>query len=346
MDCGHLNGTMYTIAGIVHSCSATISFFASLIVIFMIILFKKVQFFTHRLILYLSLAAMLYSVATASSKTDYYTLNRQLCKWIAFATQYSQWCLLMAVCVMTGDVLVRMARAEKVEHPNRTSSYLELFYIVLIFVVPASFNWLPLLWNLYGISGDWCWVKDTVLNGRHCELHYKRGLALQFGLWYGPLFLVCCLIIISYVIIYLLLKYQRRHMNTYDPGRIQLIREIRKEIYCIVWYPVVFMVINIFPLADRIYMIFNEEPLYVLLLLHALISPLQGGLVCLMYGIHPNTRISLNLQNFREAFILCCHKDEHEVHEYKAIPSREKGDLSEKTGLLENVNKTQQKTIH
>lgn len=329
-DCGHLNGTKYMIAGIVHSCSAAFSFFASLTVIFAIILFRKVQLFTQRLILYLSIAAMLYSVATASSKTDYYTVNEdteEFCKWIAFATQYTQWCLLMAVCVITGDILVRMVRTEKAEHPNKTSPYLELFYIVLIFLAPASFNWLPLLWHLYGISGDWCWVRDTVVgDDGHCQTHNKKGQALQFGLWYGPLFLVCCMIVISYVIIYFLLRYQRRHMNIYNLEKIQLIREIRREIYCIIWYPIVFMIINIFPLADRIYMLFTYEPLYVLLVLHAFFSPLQGGFICLVYGIHPHTRRTLKCRNIREAFFaMCCecgHADDHRVHEYKAVPSR------------------------
>ena len=314
------------VVGILHSCSAAISFVASITVIAIIILFKKLKFFSQRLIFYLSLAVALYSMATASVKTDYIIINHrtdEYCKWIAFASQYTQWSLLLAVCVITVDILFRILRTD---YPNLRNTYTEYFYIILIFVVPGFFNWIPFYWDLYGISGDWCWIKDREASGGKCNKLNHMAVAFQYGLWYGPLFALCCIILIIYMAMIYLLRRQRRNLSIYNPEQIQTLRNMRNEIYSIFWYPIVFMLINIFPLTNRVISSVTG-PVFVLWVLHALISPLQGGFMALVYTLDPETRRILTLPNIRAAILSFCNcASEHQVVEYHAVVGKERGE--------------------
>ena len=328
--CGHYNGTKYMVVGILHSCSAAVSFFSSLLVIGMIILFRKHRFFSQRLILYLSVAALLYSLATASAKSDYITTNyktEKYCEWIAFVSQYTQWCLLLAVCIITFDILLKISF-------NRLTQFLEVPYIIVIFIFPAVFNWIPFYWHLYGISGDWCWIKTFYFDDSGNCVKSTKSVIIQFSLWYGPLFILLCAILISYIFIILLLRRQRRQMSIYNPDQIHLLRTMRNEIYTIIWYPIVYLIINLFPLANRItYVIGDDHPVFVLWLLHALISPLQGGFMALVYAIDPETRQKLNRHSIYGAFVqfFHCEKDEHEVEEYSAVIGQAKASITDPT---------------
>ena len=343
----HYSGTKYIVVGVLHSFSAAISFAASLLVITIIILFKKLRFFSQRLIFYLSLTVALYSLATAAVKTDYVVISPQTdryCEWIAFASQYTQWSLLLAVSVITTDILVRILGGDN--HPNQTSGFnVEFFYIVIIFIVPGLFNWLPFYWNLYGISGDWCWIRDRIPNsdGSKCVVDDKAR-AFQFGLWYGPLFVFCCLILVTYIAIVYLLRRQRRRISIYNPEKIQLLRNMRNEIYSIFWYPIVFMIINVFPLTNRIVSSITGEPIFVLWVLHALISPLQGGFMSVVYALDPETRRSLTWSSIRGACIDFCHcQSDHEVSDYHAVIGTERGDINERSVLLKKSMKNSKK---
>ena len=334
----HYNGTKYVVVGILHSCSAGASFIACLMVIGLIILFKKLGFFYQRLIFYLSVVAALYSVVAATVKTDYVKINQKtdtFCEWIAFASQYTQWSFLLAICVITFDILFRMIRNEPVTH-----RYWEIAYLIVIFIGPGTFNWIPFRWDLYGISGDWCWIKSMTYKNGTCQEN-TIGMTLQFALWYGPLFIACCIILLSYALIVYLLRKQQRQLSIYNPDRIQELRNMRNEIYSILWYPVVFMIINLFPLTNRLAFVIAHRQVFVLWVLHAVISPLQGGFMALVYALDPETRRKLNPSSLRAAaYSLFWYRDDHPVVEYRVVIGEERGDFNEHSGLLVQSQKS------
>lgn len=324
--CVNYTETKYIIIGILHSTSAAISFLASLLVVGIILLLKKHKFFVQRLILYLSVAAVLYSLAAAQSKTDYFVHhpNDKYCEWIAFACQYTQWCLLLAICVVTIDIVIRL-------FTHRSTTKLEVPYLVLIFVVPATFNWLPFRWNLYGPSGAWCWIK-TVNETNNCTKN-TEGVTLQFSIWYGPLFLLLIVILLAYVAIVVRLKTEDRKLKIYNHGdrnRIQLIHAMRKEVCNIFWFPLVYMMLNLFPLANRLVYAITSKDYFTLWAFHAIISPLQGGFIALVYALDPETRAQLKWSVLRASVRdLFCEREGH-VQEYYATNTHE----AEREGLL------------
>lgn len=327
--CGYIgaaNETQYLVLGILHTVSASISFFSSLLVIILIILFKKYTFFVQRLILYLSIVVLLYSLSAALARTGYKDYNDFppcFCEIIAFCAQYTQWSLLLSILVITLDILLRVTL-------NRPTNRLELFYVSFIALFPATINWVPFLYGLYGPAGSWCWIRYETLNASNECVKDHTGIILQFALWYGPLFVVLVLILLSYLIILCLLRRYKSRLSTYNYHDMELLRRMRKEVFILMWYPLVFMIINLFPLSNRIIHSFVKHRVYALWVLHALISPLQGGFIAIVYALDPETRRKLTLSGIKGAILQHCPclSSRGKVQEYKAEIVREKGDTS------------------
>ena len=319
--------TKYIIVGILHSTSAAISFLASLLVVGIILLLKKHKFFVQRLILYLSVAAVLYSLAAAQAKTNYFPNhpNDEYCKWIAFACQYTQWSLLLAICVVTIDILIRL-------FARRSTTKLEIPYLLFIFLVPATFNWLPFKYKLYGKSGAWCWIK-TVDETNNCSIIHD-GIILQFSIWYGPLFALLMVTVLAYIAIIIRLKLEDRKLKIYNHGnrnQLQLLQNMRKEVWTIFWFPLVYMMLNLFPLANRLIYAIKGHDYFILWVLHAIISPLQGGFIALVYTLDPETRAhSLKWPIIWTSLKELCRERQGHVQEYYATNTHE----AEREGLL------------
>ena len=327
LSCGYIpndNTTKYMVVGILHTCSATLSFFSCFLVIALILLLKKYRFFVQRLILYLSITALLYSLAAALAKTDYRSPDdfpHGFCTAMGFITQYTQWSLLLSITIITLDILIRVCL-------NRSTHGLELIYILVIMFLPALFNWLPFLYNMYGPSGAWCWIKTHTLDNQTCSFDDK-GVIFQFALWYAPLFLILLAILVSYAVIMFVLRSYKRKMNIYNNDEVQMLRTMRREVFILMWYPIIYMVINLVPLANRIIDAAVNRTVYELWVMHAIISPLQGGFIAIVYAFDPETRRKLTFIGIRNALCQCLRRDRGNVREYSAeIVNRSDGSES------------------
>ena len=65
----------------------------------------------------------------------------------------------------------------------KISTKRELVGLFFLFVFPLTFNWIPFIRNMYGISGLWCWIKES---RDYCS-DYVLGLTLIFSMYYAPL---------------------------------------------------------------------------------------------------------------------------------------------------------------
>lgn len=310
--CGD-NATAYLVVGALHTASAGVSLLCSAVVVALIVLFKKYRFFEQRLVLYLSTASFLYSLVTSVVKIDYLGASTEkYCRWMGFLSQCTQYCLLIAVLVIAVDILLRVRR-------GRVTRGLEPAYVIFIFIFPASFNWVPFMYDAYGMAGSWCWIVDRKINESGDCVKYTTGTILQFSLWYGPLFFVLLTLIIAYIVIIIQLQQQKMNWSgVYNPEEEHHRKQMRREIWRIFWYPVIYMFLNIFPLLNRLYNAFASNGVLALWILHAVLSPLQGGFIALVYAMDPDTRTKLNCSSilfaFREWF---CSEDDR-IKEYVA----------------------------
>lgn len=286
--CSVFDSHAYVVAAAVSSGSAMISALCCIFVIIVIIYLKKHHSFIQRLIIYHCLAALFRALATIlrlhrlGYKNQTSAINI-LCVISGFMSQVSAWCLIMDYSVITFTLLMIA-----VFHKNVAS--LERLYLVLIFVIPFTFNWIPFINSTYGRYGAWCWIRDR--NYDDCSL-YQFGITLQNVLQNVPQYVLAAVMTPIYltVIIYIVRqKCKMRGKGSHDHDTVTLRGHLDKEVWPLFFFPFGVLLLNIVPLINGIYESVNiDQPSYALWLLTAIFTPLQGGYIALVYSVDRRT---------------------------------------------------------
>ena len=299
----------YVIVAVVSSGSAMVSALCCIFVICLIFLLKKHYFFIQRIILYHCLAALFRAVAliahfhllkySEESKT-----SRVLCSITGFLEQVSLWYLLMDYSVITFTLLMTA-----VFHKN--VARLERLYVVLIFVFPLTFNWIPFINNTYGRSEAICWIRRT--NFDDCSEH-KFGYILQIALWYAHYVINLILNIPIYIVVLAIVVWQRWHWRGKNTSTDTLKKMLNEEVWPLLLFPFGLLPLNAIPTASVIYdAIHVGNPSYDLYLASAVISPLQGGYIALVYTLNRDT---LRQLTYRNLVAMLCMRRRGKLQEY------------------------------
>ena len=215
----------YVIVAVVSAGSAMVSALCCVFVICLIFLLKKHYFFIQRLILYHCLATLLRSFSTMlrfhrlSAYQNESSAINTLCAISGFTNQVTNWFLMVDYSVITFTLLMTA-----VFHKN--VARLEGLYVVLIFVLPLTFNWIPFINNAYGREGPWCWIRN--LNYDNCT-DFQFGIVLRNVLMNVPVYMVVVGLIATYLFVIAYLVYQRyrkRVGNVHDSVTEQLRRRL------------------------------------------------------------------------------------------------------------------------
>ena len=286
----------YKTVAVIAASVGTFSLLASMSVISVIVLFKKYNFFIQRLILYLCISAGLNS---ASIVMRFYQLVpepqdnwKTVCMMTAFIDQTTLWSLSNAFICLTFNMLITVVF-------NKSTKRLEMGYICLIFIVPLTFNWIPFLQDSYGESGAWCWIR-TENHHSNCTTHVL-GMYLKYILWYIPhYFLLAVLLVVYAVVVVNVLRKRNRWSGLYstEPAIRTQQQQMSELVMPIIFYPLGYFALNLVPLINRVYNNI-EEPSFTLWVLHAALSPLQGGYIALVYVLDKDTMRRLNLRELR-----------------------------------------------
>lgn len=276
----------YVAVAVLSACSGAVSMVASLLVIAGILISKKYLFFIQRLILYLSVTVLintssvvmrLQRVATLGGHSDDHLYP--LCVFTSFVDQTTSWSELIASCCITCSLLLNVLLLRSVEK-------LEKLYVFLIFVFPLFFNWVPFIKMSYGEAGAWCWIREEDEN---CN-KFLFGSYLRFLLWYIPLYIILFILLTTYV--FIVCRIQRLHKQwdgKFDPESKEKIAKMNKEFRPLVWYPLIYLILNIFSLTNRIHDAAASQPSLSLWVLHSFFSPLRGGFIALAYALDGQT---------------------------------------------------------
>ena len=308
----------YVIVAAVSSGSAIVSALCCIFVICLIFLLKKHYFFIQRLILYHCLATLFRSFSTMlrfhrlSAHQNESSSTNALCVISGLTNQITNWFLMVDYSVITFTLLMTA-----VFHKN--VARLERLYVVLIFALPLTFNWIPFINSAYGRDGPWCWIRN--LNYDNCtDFHF--GIVLRNVLLIVPLYIVVVGLIGTYVFIIIYLVYQRyckRSGDLHDSAADQLRHRLAEQVWPLLFYPFGVVLLNIIPLINRIYISVNvDNPSYALWIIGAILSPLQGGYIAVVYVLDRDTLKRLTYSNL--VATLCKRKDE--VSEYPIEKSR------------------------
>lgn len=285
----------YKMVAVIAASTGTFSVLASLTVISVIAVFKKYNVFIQRLILYLCLAAALNSLCItlrfarlAPDTSDWH----RLCVATAFIDQTTLWSLTIAFSCLTFSMLITVVF-------NKDTKALEFGYIFLIFIFPLAFNWIPFLQESYGEAGAWCWIR-TKNYDHDCSVH-KLGMYLKYALWYAPHYVVLGVLFVVYLVVVTNVIRKRNHwrwLYSSEPAVRAEQLKMKELVMPIIFYPLGFFLLNLVPLINRVYDSING-PNYILWVLHASLSPLQGGYIALVYVLDRDTMRRLNLKELR-----------------------------------------------
>lgn len=310
-NCSQLSVSDYIIASSLRATAAGLSFFSSLATLTVIVIFKKYHFMSQRIILYLCIAVGLSSLARTINiaPRTYNPDNEQVadvfCSIAGFLDQYTFCSVIFAVTSITIDVFI-------VAVFDLKTKYLEPVYFIAIFFLPLAFNWVPFINSAYGDAGAWCWIRAE----KDCST-FLFGVVLQFTLLYIPILLIMLLLFLLLLVTLCILYIHRyKYDDRFDVNRFHNRRMIRKEIKQLIWYPIIFIAINIIPAIHRLYAV-NRQDDPVLLCISAFIAPLQGVFITLAFVLDPETRKRLTWIQIKGAIIEMCNKTD--IQDYPVL---------------------------
>eukprot|EP00731_Ephydatia_muelleri_P017264 Em0010g362a len=224
---------------------SSISFVATFATIALVLVTKSYRVFVHRLTAYLAVPGFLFSFAlllhigAIRVSGDLVTYDKDFCTATGFFVQYITW--VEAVIAFWINVYVFELTFLKVQLTRRRY---EVAGIVLSISLPLFLSWEPMVQNVYGPAGAWCWIK---VGGDNCTT--DGGLSYQISLYYGPLLLLSILNIVEVLGVTAKLcvgayrtegSLQRYHITAI------------KEVVPIFIYPAIFFLTFLFGLCHRV----------------------------------------------------------------------------------------------
>ncbi|XP_045166198.2 cyclic AMP receptor-like protein A [Mercenaria mercenaria] len=270
--------------------SSMLSIAGSLLTLGIVVLFKKYKEFTQRMIANLSLASMLVGISYLLDEFEEHA--SPLCMLQGALMTFSIWSNMMwIVCIIANlyrRVIVGVDWRRK-----------EILITVTCWTIPLIMMSLPFVGDMYGPAGVWCWIKNDV--------------AWRFGIWY--IWNILSIVVFFFVmvhIVYTLLKAVNEQRSDLGVLRVQT---LHADIRILRMYPVVYFVVNIFPIIGRI-----QDALYgysfEVLLLQTLFGPLHGAAIALVFVLDRKTAKLLNVKDLRKA-VGNWRKSKTQIQEYQ-----------------------------
>eukprot|EP00123_Amoebidium_parasiticum_P021244 comp6398_c0_seq1/m.2198 comp6398_c0_seq1/g.2198 ORF comp6398_c0_seq1/g.2198 comp6398_c0_seq1/m.2198 type:complete len:340 (-) comp6398_c0_seq1:297-1316(-) len=265
--------------------SALLSTFGALFMIVVILALKKQYAFLQRLILYLSIAGLMNSLAYLLSPTTPVLSAGSTCTFQAFVLQFTDWSVLLWVCCLTIGIWQSMLH-------GRTPTSLERPMHMVAWGVPACMAAWPWVGGVYGPTEFWCWITKP---------YWKERLYL----WYVPLGVaLVCLVSANLYVWYAVNRRLRIWQGLYTAESEQQKAAMKREASRLLVYPFIYLVLNLFAFMNRIEDIFtpDDPPIFLFVWLHTITAPLQGALNAVCYGLDSDTYSKLTWANIKSIF--------------------------------------------
>ena len=202
-------------------------------------------------------------------------IDHLTCEMAGFVMEYFMWVkLLFSLSLIFHFFFVGVFKKSLVK--------LELIYVFLSLLLPLLFVWIPFINNSYGIAGAWCWIRDW--EDDCAQKNYAIGIVEQFVLWYGPVFIALTISVVVIVFIAVITVRREYYLSvnfklnsetrsllhsTYEDSNNHNKKALKQMIPLLV-YPVIFYVLVLVPLVNRIYDAISSKANYPLALIHSL----------------------------------------------------------------------------
>lgn len=299
-DCLKFDEKQITVTVAVRAAIGSLAFVGCLLVILSMVWFKIHKKYVYRLMMYFMVANLLQSTAQVLGVIPIdYDYDEEIasvregwetaCAAFGFINEVSMWmsnCMIVWIVFYLQSSVQRITngyrfRIQYYQHVNISQSKgWEMCRLLLVFLLPVALNWIPFIWNMYGISGLFCWIK-LAPNDNCSDRHLST--ILMFALSYGPLlFLLFYSFCSLFVIIAILLWSIKTYRNLIFIKRILKIAASRTATLVVIL--LVYSSLFAVTIANHLYSIVypNDHPVYPLWLASAIASP---GQILLIFPI-------------------------------------------------------------
>ena len=255
--------------------TAMVSVSMCLIALSVVVCLKSYRFFSYRLAAYQVLSSLVFNITQilalsllGDDDSLYYEIA---CRADAFLLQYTVWVKLLFTLCLSFHFFCLTVFLKSFEN-------WESIYILVSILFPFLPACIPFIHYNYGLVGAWCWIKEW----KHdCATnHYLEGTIEQSVLWYGPLFVSLILVVISFMIIPVVIACRACRKRQDDEAALLGSEEKQvkaiKRLLPLLAYPLMFLLLAIFPLVNRIFSPTSQYASYRLALAHAITEPSWG----------------------------------------------------------------------
>ena len=309
MSCeDRFNGTVYMALSGIGVFLGLLSFICSILVVLVIILFKRYHYFVQRLVLYVCIAASINSLTIILQRIEHFEIgghqNNYFCTLTGFLELYTSLVQLLSLLCITHGLYLSVVK----QNPKKRW---ECFYIAFSLLAPILVCCIPFFNSIhaYGIgysrSGPWCWIREKKINKSDSCQQDPVGVVIQFGIWYIPLVLVTIIVLaVSMATLYRVHKSMDNHwQGPYDPDVFVNRGRLRKAIMMILSYlPILYLLTSLLSLPNAIHWALSEDPEPVLWYLDGFVVPLRGMFLAVPYLMHTHTRKQISMNTIIAAF--------------------------------------------
>ena len=239
---------------------------------------KKFRTILHRLFICLTISTVAYLLVLSLHIGHYtqYPPQHSFCIAVGFLDQYTgsvQLCFTLGITAFlfykVFTVCQDRIRPLPCEGNRCYSLWLEISFVILAFLTPLAFDWIPFVLVPYGETGPWCWIESLT---SECKPD-NRAFWEQMMLWYLPFGLVAfcsSLLILAMIMVFVWMHYHEMIRVRIDG--------IIKETCLLLAFLAVFCILWLIEVVTRLTLHHNPSA-YGLWMIYAISTPLSGVIV-------------------------------------------------------------------
>ena len=239
---------------------ASVGLLACTTVVTLILLFRGYKRFIYRLVLYLMTAVGIHACAhivdgfPVDRNQDLVAIKRgwhAACKAIAMFDQTGNLAVTFTILWIILHLNVSLCRLLRLQNLNdiprmntptgqsaQKISRGEVLGICFVFLLPFAINWIPFVWNMYGLSGTFCWIR--MMRHQSCE-DRQLSIILMLTMYYIPILLTSVLAFMT--MLFIIAVMCRGSMQMMGIAR-RRYRRSMKEVCFVVVYPILFIILS------------------------------------------------------------------------------------------------------
>ena len=260
--------------------AASLSIVGNCLVLLSILLYKKYQNFTHRMIISVLVPDMIYSVVYFCEENTNRTGVR--CEISGFLDNF---CTLSGHLFLLCIVIHLLVFTFYNVKPNLN---MEIVFHLVVWPFSLIISIIPIFRHHYGVTGSWCWIKN--------ESKYDNILRLFcLYLW---IIMTIFIEIVGYALVVCKIHQQLSRFNSGKCSQISVSEKkqlYKKYVYPLLFYPLANFVIRVPATVNRFQNYLSpDKPIFVLYFLHCTLCPLWGFCIFVTYFANRETFRVLN----------------------------------------------------